>query len=424
MNRRGSLRFAILTGMGLGACAGGGDMEWAGTVTDSAGVTIVQNPEEGIWTVNQRWDVEEGLRIGTAQGDPDYMFGAITGITVDAEGRIFVLDQQASNIRVFDPEGTLERTFGSSGSGPGQLGPQVGPLLLGPGDTLYVPDLGNQRVNRYTTDGTMAGSYALRLERGVPFKWETTPSGTIVNQVRRIAFQPGQTSDTLDVVAARNSEGMAADTLLLVPSGRTLNFGGRSPEVLFFAAEPAWTMAGERSVWYGVSDNYRIGLYEDGELSRVISKTFELAPLTERDQDAVMTALRGLVEAAGAPPEAWQMLQQTVHFADEFPAFAQFLAGPNGSLWVQHLVIPSRLSDAELEDFNPQTGLGSPRWDVFDGRGRFLGSLNMPDKYQPVRFIGDRIYGIWRDDLDVQYLLQLRITGLSESDTGDMPLTS
>jgi hypothetical protein len=422
MRTRGSLQFAILTTMGLGACAGG-DIDWAGTVTDSAGVTIIQSPEQGIWTANQSWGLEEELRVGTAQGDPDYMFGAITGITVGSDDRIFVLDQQASNIRVFDRNGTLERQFGTSGSGPGQFGPQVGPLLLGPGDTLYVPDLGNQRVNRYTTDGTMAGSFAIRLERGVPFKWEVTPSGTIVNQVRRIAFQPGQANDTLDVVAARNNEGMPTDTLLLMPSGRTLNFGGNRPEVTFFSPEPAWTLAGERSVWYGISDSYRIGLYEEGELTRVITKAFELAPLTERDQEVVMNAMRSLVEAAGAPPEAWQLLQQTVHFADRFPAYAQFLTGPNGSLWVQHLVIPSQLSDEELEDFNPQTGLGSSKWDVFDGRGRYLGSLDMPERYQPVRFLGDRIYGIWRDDLDVQYVMQLRITGLPGADTGVVPIT-
>jgi hypothetical protein len=250
-----------------------------------------------------------------------------------------------------------------------------------------------------------------------------TPSGTIVNQVRRIAFGPDQPADTLDLVAARNNEGSAVDTLLLMPSGRTINFGGSRPEVTFFSPEPSWTLAGERSVWYGVSDSYRIGLYEEGQLTTVITRAFELAPLTDRDQEVVMNAMRSLVEAAGAPPEAWQLLQQTVHFADEFPAFAQFLTGPNGSLWVQHMVIPSQLSDEELEDFNPQSGLGSPRWDVFDARGRFLGSLEMPDKYQPVRFVGDRIYGIWRDDLDVQYVLQLQITGVSDRDTGSVPIT-
>jgi hypothetical protein len=46
----------------------------------------------------------------------------------------------------------------------------------------------------------------------------------------------------------------------------------------------------------------------------------------------------------------------------------------------------------------------------------------MPDRFQPVRFLGDRIYGIWQDDMDVQYVLKLRITGLPGLDTGGVPI--
>ena len=40
-----------LSAVALAACGGGGDsLEWAGTVTDSAGVAIVSNPPDGAWT--------------------------------------------------------------------------------------------------------------------------------------------------------------------------------------------------------------------------------------------------------------------------------------------------------------------------------------------------------------------------------------
>ncbi len=42
----------------IGAACGGGESRWAGTITDSAGVTIVSNPAEGIWTEAERWTVE------------------------------------------------------------------------------------------------------------------------------------------------------------------------------------------------------------------------------------------------------------------------------------------------------------------------------------------------------------------------------
>ncbi len=421
MKTRVSFQPAVLAIFFIGACSAG-DTDWAGTVTDSAGVTIVENPAAGIWNDNSSWGLEEELRIGTADGDPDYMFGSITGIAVSSDELIYVLDQQASLIRAFDQTGKLQISFGSKGSGPGQMELGAGPLLEGKGDTLYVPDIGNQRVNKYTADGSMAGSFPVRMELGVPFKWENSRSGSIVNQVRRLAFQPDQPVDTMDVVAVRNYEGVAVDTLLRFRSGSTISFASGAPEYKIFTPEPIWTLASNGGIWHGVNDDYRIGLYEGGSLTRIVTKPFELSPVTDRDQEAILTAMKNAIEALGLPPQAWQIIRQGMSFGDQFPAYAQFLGGPNGSLWVQHLVVPSELSDDELRDFNPQTGLGAPNWDVFDRQGRFLGTLEMPDRFQPVRFLGDRIYGIWLDEMDVQYVLKLRITGLPGLDTGGVPI--
>ncbi|NIQ99343.1 MAG: hypothetical protein GTN78_03970, partial [Gemmatimonadales bacterium] len=50
-----------LTALIAAGCAGGG-MEWAGAITDSAGVAIVSNPAEGMWTEADAWTVEEELK--------------------------------------------------------------------------------------------------------------------------------------------------------------------------------------------------------------------------------------------------------------------------------------------------------------------------------------------------------------------------
>jgi hypothetical protein len=46
---------------------------------------------------------------------------------------------------------------------------------------------------------------------------------------------------------------------------------------------------------------------------------------------------------------------------------------------------------------------------VFDGDGKYLGVVTMPLRFQPRILLGDKIYGVWRDDLDVQYVMRLRI---------------
>ena len=152
-----SVQSAVLASLFLMACSGG-DIEWRGTVVDSAGVTIVQNPAEGAWTENSGWGIQEELRIGVTDGDPDYMFGSIGGISVSSTNVIYVFDSQASLVRAYDQQGVLQLSFGSAGGGPGQFSPQAGPILLGPGDTLLIPDLGTLRVNRFTPSGEDAGS--------------------------------------------------------------------------------------------------------------------------------------------------------------------------------------------------------------------------------------------------------------------------
>jgi hypothetical protein len=52
---------------------------------------------------------------------------------------------------------------------------------------------------------------------------------------------------------------------------------------------------------------------------------------------------------------------------------------------------------------------------VFDSEGRFLGIVALQQGFEPKVFRGDKIYGIWRDELDVEYVVQLRIV----SDLGE-----
>ncbi|MGD8698715.1 MAG: hypothetical protein PVJ43_05455, partial [Gemmatimonadales bacterium] len=174
----------------LAAGCGGGEVRWAGTITDSAGVTVVFNTDVGIWALGEEWTLEEDLRIGAVDGPPEYQFGQVLQIAVDSKGRIFVLDGQAQHVQVYSPVGVHEQTIGARGSGPGEL--QAGlALLIGTGDTLLVPDGQNLRFNRYAPDGSSAGSTKLPIEEGRPMSFRATASGVIVEQLRPLML-PGQ----------------------------------------------------------------------------------------------------------------------------------------------------------------------------------------------------------------------------------------
>ncbi len=404
------LRRTILSSIALvGVACGGGEPSWTGTITDSAGVTIVANPVEGVWTEADRWTVEEELRIGVVEGDPEYQFGDVGGIAVDSRGRIFVLDVQAQHIKVFSPQGEYERTLGGRGKGLGELHTAYF-IMMGPGDTLLVPDRGNLRINRYAADGSSLGSFRLSPEHGYPMQGRATSRGVMAQQVRPIPMLAQEAAESLrDVLLTLKPDGTVTDTLMTFPSGKSLTLDGN---VHMYAPEPVWDVTDDLQVVLGVNDEYRIGVYRDGQARLIITRPFRREPISDRDR----ATIRGLLErawlASGVPADAVPRLQSVFHFAEFYPAFQSLAVGPAGSIWVQRVAPASKRSGEEFVSFNV-TGpaMGAGEWDVFDAAGWFLGVVTMPPDFAPMLFVHDQIYGIWRDELDVQYVVRLRLVG-------------
>lgn len=396
----------------VAACGGGSTGEWSGTVTDSAGVAIVSNPTTGVWRGGQAWRVEESLLIGTTDGDPNYQFGAIVSLDVDASGRIYVLDQQAQNVRVYDADGTYLRTIGRPGSGPGELSLGAGAVLVGPGDTIFVPDAMQQRVNRFLPDGTEAGSFPLPMTAGLAIKWTHLPGGRFAQESRPLPMpMPGQqAAANAHVVLVRGTDGAVLDTLLRLPEGKTFQMQGSTPQIRLFEPEPVWDVWPDGSTVSASNADYRIEVRgPDGRLARVIKRSFDRTRVTEDDQQKIRKAMESLFDQQGVPPMVRQQLMQAISFADHYPAFYNVAAGPERSIWVQQGQTAE--TAAATGSFNPED-LGAAEWDVFDADGRFLGVVRFPERYRPVRFIGNDIYGVWRDELDVQHVMRLRIVGI------------
>lgn len=405
----GTERLSIIATAAMLVGCGGGS-QWTGTITDSAGVTMVANTDQGVWSPSEGWTLEEDLRIGVVEGDPDYQFGQIGFVAVDSRGEMYVTDLQTQNIRVYSPQGEHLRTIGRPGAGPGELSPGAAFVLIAPGDTLLVPDLQNRRVNRYLSDGTSLGSFPIALERGIPAVFRVTPARTIVMQLRPLALPNMPAPDSMDAIVVLEPSGEIGDTIMKFPSGRTLNLGGAAPEINIFAAEPLWDVTADLGVLYGVNNAYRISRYaSDGSLKRVITMPHEPQPVTESDQRVIMQFLERQARDAGAPPEAMQQLRAMIKFGDLIPAFSAILSGPRNTIWVQHQVSLADATEEELAQFNLIEDSGAPDWDVFDDQGRYLGVVTMPPRFQPRGFDGDNLFGVWRDDLDVQYVMRLRI---------------
>jgi hypothetical protein len=403
------LEVGMATALFVAAACAGGETEWAGSMTDSAGVMLVTNPEVGVWSEADRWTVVEELRIGS-EGDPDYQFGQVGWIAVGGDGGIYVLDAQGQHIKAFSAAGQFARVIGRPGSGPGELGQGAVFLVMAPGDTLLVPDVGNQRLNRYAADGTSLGSVRLSFEDGIPLAWRGTASGLVAGQVRPMGLPNMAARDSMDAIVTRGPDGQVRDTLLRFPSGQTFSFGGGAPQIKLYSPEPIWTITDDGRLYFAVNDDYRIKLYAPGgRLARVIAKPFTREPVTESDRNALMRFIERAWQDAGVPAAMVERLRGMIQFGEFLPAFAALQAGPEETLWVQHVQEASALTQAERESYNPLEDSGGREWDVFGAEGRFLGVVEMPPRFAPRLFVGDRIYGVARDELDVQYVVKLAI---------------
>jgi len=396
------------------ACGGGADggTGWSGTVEDSAGVQVVRNSLQPIWGEGEAWGFEEVLTIGEAAGDPDYQFGQIAGLDVTSDGRILVLDNLAQHVKVYSAEGFFERTIGQAGSGPGEFGPGAAVLMVGTADTVIVPDAGNQRVNVILLGEGEHTSFPLSFEEGIPMRWQVSNSGVLVVQ-RRALNLPNQEAVDVDLIARQAYDGSIVDTLLTPMRGETFSFGGGLPEFHFFAPEPTWTLLNDGSFVHAMNHEYRINVAgPDGSVARVITMPDEQVPVSEEDKDIITGLIMRLMGEQGVPPQALEGIEQGISYEDVFPAFTQLRNGPEGSLWVQRIGVPSDMTADEQENWNPLLDQGSDDWDVFDAEGRFMGFVTMPERFTPFSLKGDLFYGVWRDEVEVQYVKVYRITGL------------
>ena len=403
---------SLVIAMALAIVACGGDARWAGTITDSAGVTIVSNPEVGLWAAGTAWTFEEEVRIGAVDGPPEYQFGDLRTVTADSRGRIYALDRQAQHIQVYSPDGTYKRTIGGRGGGPGELQFAMY-LLMGPGDTLLVPDGRNMRVNRYAPDGSSAGSFRLSFEGGRLLGFKASASGLMAQHSRSSEyFGSPATKTPMDVILLLACDGTVIDTMKTFPAGQMMFDGGAR----IYAPEPVWALTNDGQLIFGVNDRYRISFYADGHLQRVITKPFQRIAVGDREREAIFSILDQAYAGAGFSAEQRAAARSRIHFAESFPAFRSIAFGPMGTTWVQHVQPISEISDEELtgsrlaaywaamDRFAP-----TPTWDVFDSQGRFLGDVTLPPRFTAHVFRGDMIYGIWRDELDVQYVVRLHI---------------
>jgi hypothetical protein len=403
--------FPLLLGV-LGACtAAGGDdaagaRRWGGTIdTLPGGAVAVRNPDAPLWDSASTWRITEELRIGSADEEGPAMFGSVSDVAVDAAGRIYVLDGQAQEIRVFGRDGAHVRTIGRKGGGPGELADAVAVRML-PGRTeLWVVDYGNARYARFDTAGTQLDMVRRPFGfRAYPWRGVVDTAGRIVEQNIAYAADGGEPRD---VLIAFDSGGAPADTAYLPTyepeSFTVLNAAGRPMFSMSVPFTPRQVLALDprRRVWSGVTDRYALAQRGwSGDTLRVVELTREARPVSAAEGDSAFAGIEERIREAAGGPGARMPTVERSRLGRSHPLFGEAFVDDGGHLWVR-------------SDGGAAAGGG---FDVFDPDGRYLGFVGdgiglMGFMVRP-QVVGDRIYGVVRDPVtDVEFVVRARIEG-------------
>jgi len=409
----------LAVAVAVGSCESGSTLVWDGAVRDSAGIQVVENFGTPLWKEGEGWEFTEVLRIGVADGAPEYEFGEITGLAVLSDRRVVVADALGHHLRFFSPEGIYERSVGTAGSGPGEFGSGRLRLHQGPGDTLVVWDQGNRQGHTFAPDGAWLGSFSTLPRNGYnnPRMLDNPQTGSLVSQ----ALPRAEASDPRSIALLRDVHGAILDTVARVGGPERFTEQGDVTLTHYYRVIDLTLCCGVLVTRH--SDESRLLWYElDGTLTRIVSLARELLEMTGEDQSVLIQQLEH--QWRGSSPERVARGKSRIRFESNYPPYRYLRGGPAATLLAQQ-VRPFRDLDADERSrlvvdlwLLP---LGSSRWDVFDREGRYLGAAVLPGSdargLSLIRFVQDLtngawyMYSVWRDEDEVDYVVAWRIDG-------------
>ncbi len=386
--------FALLA-LGGAACSGTAGRSTL-TMSDSAGVIIVES-HAPLWSPEEGWRLSDAplVTIGTVEGADEYQLFRVRSVRRLTDGRIVIANSGTNELRFYDADGTYLFTRGGEGGGPGEFRSMGDIWVLG--DSLYLFDFNQMRITAYSTAGQFGRTFRVREtpDGAFPFPEGVLPPRLLL--VRRSPpdreFNAGFNRDT-SLYLRYTLDGELLDSLGWFPgeesyfgSGEEFTYGTSAP----YGLRATMLAAGEL-LYYGSSDSFEIEVRAvDGTLQRLIRRPIPNPPVTAEEVEEFH---RNLEQRQERMSPIWRNLYSQMTLPETKPAYGRLLVDSEGNLWV---------ADYSQERDDEGT------WSVFDSEGRLLGSVETPTGGRVLQIGSDFVLGIWRDELDVEYV---RIYGL------------
>ncbi|MGH7658678.1 MAG: 6-bladed beta-propeller, partial [Gemmatimonadales bacterium] len=275
-----------------------------------------------------KWTLEQNLFIGGEAEGPE-SFADIRGLAVDDLGRVYVLDQQMKEVRLFDSSGVFVRSMGREGEGPGEFTYPNG-LMLADSGRIWVYDPRANRVTvldstgeLVTTHRPQVGSFGWMLLGGRDSAGNfysravmRTDTG-MVEFLQRHSF-PGGSIDTVpwpDCPAA--------------PRGGSWRFPMGGMKIPFSSGQAIW-FDPHGYIWCGDTREVRISRYILGDTipSRFYSAAVQAAPVTAIERDSAIAYAKNFIAGVGSGDEDFDEIPEVK------PVLRSVTSDDSGNVWV------------------------------------------------------------------------------------------
>jgi len=364
---------------------------WSGTTdTTASGAVVVRNTGRGLWTAASAWRLEEDLRIGSVDDSGAGALSNPRAMEVDGAGRLYVIESQPMELRVYGPNGGYLRTLMRTGSGPGEVQQAIG-LAWDRAGHLWVVDQQNARYTVFDTAGTRLAEHRRPVSGFFTWRWEgtITPAGEILdvtgapraNEFRQVAVRLDSTLTATDTLQLPYWKGPVFE----------IHRGGMSASYSVpFAPSLLWRLDPRGYIWSSITDRYRIVQQTwKGDTVRIVEREeVEPVPVTAAEKDTGIARMRSFVQQGGVVDRS--------RIPDVKPPIERLWLDDLGYLWTQR-------SQTE--------GARGTLLNVFDPEGRYLGEVRAPLALQIVLIRGATLYATATGEDDLPVIVRFRIRG-------------
>lgn len=343
----------------------------------------------------------------------------ISGMAVSRDGHVFVSDARFPAVLELSPDGSLHRTIGRSGGGPGEF---YAVSMLGfLGDSLWALDMGLNRVSVFPLDGTgrplVIGLRGAGPQSGatVPVTYASSgyPEGMLSDGTMLVMQQEGDRSRPVanQVLVFRTRRDLAIlDTLGVISLKHSLIYTEWADGASFirqpFSDKPIFTAARDGSLVVeveraapsgGAETSFRLTA-RNGSAVPLFTREISYRPRRLRDADVDRALAIFSDPAAKLPgPVTIDSIRSKLYRPQRFPPVSEVRVGRDNTIWLRVNFADSPATDAD--------------WLVLSPRGFPLARVSTPVDFRLMEAERHTLWGVEGNPLDIPVLAKYVVGG-------------